>query len=67
MENRICELRIGDCLLVCETEAEAAILKPVEGIVAGESGDQYSLEQLELMVVTLQRYDRRTGRLRQSV
>ena len=67
MENRICELRIGDFLLVCETAADAAILKPVQSIVAGDSGDQYSVEQLELMVVTLQRYDRRTGRLRESI
>ena len=64
MENCTRRLRIGDTLVDCETEEDAAILRPVADIVAGESGEKYSLEQLELMVVTLQRYDRRTGRLR---
>lgn len=63
MENCTRRLQIGDSLVVCETEEDAAILRPVTDIVAGESGEQYSVEQLELMVVTLQRYDRRTGRL----
>jgi hypothetical protein len=64
MPNYPLQIRIGDCMLTCDTVEDAATLAPVTGIVAGEAGKQYSLEQLEKMVATLQRYDRRTGRLR---
>ena len=65
MESYTRRLRIGDTLVVCEADADAVVLAPVIDIVAGDSGDQYTLQQLELMVTTLQRYDRRTGRIRQ--
>lgn len=58
------QIRIGDCVLTCENEEDAAILRPVDGIVAGGSVEDYRVDQLDKMVATLERYDRRTGRLR---
>lgn len=59
-------VRIGQCLLRCASIEDAAILAPVDAMLAGGSPAAYSLDQLEQMVVTLERYDRRTGRLRMT-
>lgn len=64
MPGETLQIRIGDCVLTCENEEDAAILRPVDGIVTGGSVEDYSVDQLEKMVATLERYDRRTGRLR---
>jgi len=58
------KVHIGDDLLMCENAEDAAILELVDGILANGSTEAYSLEELEKIVATLQRYDRRTGRLR---
>jgi hypothetical protein len=64
MSRDALRIRIGDCVVTCENEEDAAILRPVDEIVAGGSVEDYSTDQLERMVVTLERYDHRTGRLR---
>jgi len=63
--NRL-QVRIGDHLLVCESAEDASILGPIDAILTTGLTDAYSLDQLEKMVVTLKRYDRRTGRLRRE-
>jgi len=64
MPDETLQVRIGECLLMCDNAEDAAILEPIDDMLTGGSTDAYSLEQLEKMVVTLERYDRRTGRLR---
>jgi hypothetical protein len=59
-------VQIGDCLLVCDTAEDATILGPVDRVLASGSTAAYSIAELEQMVVTLERYDPRTGRLRKG-
>jgi hypothetical protein len=59
-------VQIGDCLLECENAEDAIILEPVDRMLASGTTAAYTVEELERMVVTLERYDRLTGRLRQS-
>jgi hypothetical protein len=60
------QIRIGNDLLVCESVEHASILEPVNEILITGLTDAYSVDQLEEMVITLERYDRRTGRLRRD-
>jgi hypothetical protein len=59
-------VQIGDCLLVCDTAEDASVLRPVNRVLASGSTAAYSIAELEQMVVTLERYDPRTGRLRKA-
>jgi hypothetical protein len=58
------QVRIGKDWVICESVEDASILQPVNAILTTGLTDAYSIDQLEEMVVTLERYDHRTGRLR---
>jgi hypothetical protein len=67
MPNENClHVQIGDCLILCDSADDVTILEPVDRLLSGGSTAAYTVEELETMVVTLERYGRRTGRRRNA-